>query len=60
MSTDPRDEADDEGVEDAALESHRIGVVRKKCASGGDRLFVTLGDGLDATRIAVITPHDRD
>ena len=60
MSADPRDEADDERLDDEALEPHRIGVRRKQCASGGDRVFVTLGDGPDATRIAVITPHDRD
>lgn len=60
MSQDPRQDVDGEGVEDETLEPHRVGVVRKKCASGGDRLFVIVGDGVDATRIAVITPHDRD
>lgn len=60
MSRAPRADAADELLDDEALEPHRVDVRRRRCASGGDRVFVTLGDGPDATRIAVITPHDRD
>ena len=52
--------AEDDFVDDAMLEPPRLGVVRKRCASGGGRVFVTVGEDGDVTPIAVLGPDERD
>lgn len=57
----PADAREDEDfVDDAMLEPTRLGVVRKRCASGGGRVFVTVGEDGDVTPIAVLGPDERD
>lgn len=58
----PADARDDDDFvdEDATHESPPLGVVRKRCASGGGRVFVTVGEDGDVTPIAVLGPDERD